>query len=531
MGESSVLFKGGQAQILPDSSDDEDTTLDFVAYRENDKDVGHCSLMLFTWATLGLIFSLPGPTLLAISCSLCTELEQSALLFVSRGIGTLIGAVVGRSLIYRAKRYGVLLLSLLSLIVAISVFPVAKNISSAAGIMFVVGLAYGVSKEGYTIMETSTNSGSRAKGDLNKRMIAFVLGVAAAPLIAMPFVQNIVPLNRYNGTANATAWSTGCRKLNSDWTCFSNEDNNFGKSMWLITIPLYILVASLITMLVRKSAFLNITSQSNNNNNIVRPVDFKVYALGFVTFGVMFFYQGCFMITSLLLFPYVMLGQFELDKNKASILVSLLWVTFSFGSLMLQLLLKRARKLELRLGIGVCKSGICFVSAILLMKIENGNAQTLLLFIYMFFLADINITITQDVVANRQEVFSKQSLNTMHIVATSLAEILLPYFSLSLMYHKGGHSMTFAIMFASLMLLLSCALLSFCPARLQRSGVVSMSYENLNNGRIAEEEDGNNRRNIHKQIKSLLGGHTDQESTVEASEDEVLFDKRRHKQY
>ncbi len=69
-------------------------------------------------------------------------------LFVARGFGTLAGALIGRSLIYRSRRYGILLLSLLTLAVTISVFPVLKSLSTAAGVMFVMGLAYGAATEG-----------------------------------------------------------------------------------------------------------------------------------------------------------------------------------------------------------------------------------------------------------------------------------------------------------------------------------------------------------------------------------------------
>eukprot|EP00112_Aurelia_sp_Birch-Aquarium-sp1_P008559 Seg1946.9 transcript_id=Seg1946.9/GoldUCD/mRNA.D3Y31 product="hypothetical protein" protein_id=Seg1946.9/GoldUCD/D3Y31 len=504
--------------LLDSESEDEETMFDFQS--QDERQIGKHISMLFRWIAMGIIYTIPGPHLLAITCNVHATLDKIGLLFVSRAIGILLGASASHRIIYKLKGYGVLCLSLLAMGVLLSVFSEVTKLSGAVCMMFAIGVAYGVAIEGYSIMDTSCRL--YKPGNLNKKALALSLGAAIASAISIPFIKNKTKINHFNKTmSNASVILAGQLRAN-DFVfpariCPSTIA--FDKALPVCTVPLYLLLIAMLYMMCKKSYDLQINQPDSPVVNLI--ADWRVYGLRFVLFAVMFFYHGSYVIAAIVLFSYIMLGPFDIDAKKSCLLLMMLWFSFAFGLILQQIILLKVTRTERRLGVAFAKSCICFIASILLMKIDNTNGLTLSLFVYMFFMAELGTVVHEAL--TKQGIVTDILVNKMRQFAEALAEAIFPVSTLSLMYHKGWHALSFTVLVISVMQFLACTVLALCPTGLHRD-MLSLNYENLSTTGV---EQGNNGKKIRKEIKRLLGGHTDQEVSYVTSEEEVVFDKKR----
>lgn len=359
-------------------------------------------------------------------------------------------------------------------------------------------------------------------GNLNKKALALSLGAAIASVISIPFIKNMTKINHFNKTmSNASVILAGQLRAN-DFVfpariCPSTIA--FDKALPVCTVPLYLLLIAMLYMMCKKSYDLQINQPDSPVVNLI--ADWRVYGLRFVLFAVMFFYHGSYVIAAIVLFSYIMLGPFDIDAKKSCLLLMMLWFSFAFGLILQQIILLKVTRTERRLGVAFAKSCICFIASILLMKIDNTNGLTLSLFVYMFFMAELGTVVHEAL--TKQGIVTDILVNKMRQFAEALAEAIFPVSTLSLMYRKGWHALSFTVLVISVMQFLACTVLALCPTGLHRD-MLSLNYENLSTTGV---EQGNNGKKIRKEIKRLLGGHTDQEVSYVTSEEEVVFDKKR----
>lgn len=77
-----------------------------------------------------------------------TTVNNIGLIFTGRAVGTLGGKLLSHWFINQMRGYGIVLLSLVTLIVLVAVFPLAKGLEGAICIMVGIGFAFGITAEG-----------------------------------------------------------------------------------------------------------------------------------------------------------------------------------------------------------------------------------------------------------------------------------------------------------------------------------------------------------------------------------------------
>ena len=365
-------------------------------------------------------------------------------------------------------------------------------------------------------------------GNLNKKALALSLGAAITSVISIPFVKSMIKINYLNRTMsdlfiNDTTsvilrHRIGVKNFVFPATICPTAIP-FDKALLISTVPLYLLLLALLYMICRKSCDLQINQPDSPVVNLI--ADWRVYGIRFMLFSIMFFYHGSYVIAAVVLFSYIMLGPFDINTTKSCLLLMMLWFSFAFGLILQHIILLKITRTERRLGVAFAKSCICFIASILLMKIDNTNGLTLSLFVYLFFMAELG-TVAQEALV-KQGIVTDTLSKTMRQFAEALAEAIVPVSTLSLMFHKGWHALSFTVLVISVMQFLACTVLALCPTGLHRD-MLSLNYENLSTTGV---EQGNNGKKIRKEIKRLLGGYTDQEVSYVTSDEEVVFDKKR----
>ena len=296
--------------------------------------------------------------------------------------------------------------------------------------------------------------------------------------------------------------------------------SNFGKSFWLTIVPCAVLLIILCYFLFQSSTS---SIRHDTEQGVVRnSQDWTVYASNLLLFTVVFFYRGIYRIAESVFFVFIILGPFDINKTKASLFLMILWIAFAFGHILQQIINLKVVRAERKLGIVFFKSCICLIVSILLLKIDNTDALTISLLVYMFVVSELG-PMGQDILL-KQGVTTERLMWKLAMFADTLAEMIFPASALALMYTKGWRVLTFVILAISVLQFLACSALALCPLAAGRN-VLAMDYENLS---MNKQEDGNRRR-MRKEISKLLGGYTDHEVSYATSDDEVVFDKRRQR--
>ena len=365
------------------------------------------------------------------------------------------------------------------------------------------------------------SNGLYKAGDLNKKAFALSIGAGLAPVISSPFLSTFTKVTNFsNQTATkSTTLPNSMKDRNSIFPgTVCPQDTDFAKSFWLISAPCIILLLVFCYTIFQSSG--NQVTNESGSQAVRSSRDWKVYSFHFVLFAVVFFYRGLYRIAELVIFTYIILGPFDINITKASLLVMMLWAAFAFGHIMQHIVLLKVVRAERRLGITFFKACICFVMSILLLKIDNSNALTISLFVYMFFVSELG-PLAQEILLN-QGIITEPLARKISMYADAMAEAIFPVASLALMHSKGWQALAFVILVISVLQFLACTFLALCPLAVKRD-MFSLNYENLS---LNTQEDGNGRK-IRKEIKKLLGGYTDHEVSYVTSEEEVVFDKKK----
>lgn len=362
-------------------------------------------------------------------------------------------------------------------------------------------------------------------GDLNKRSFALSIGAAIAPVISSPFLTTVVKSSPgWNNTIQKHTLIADKHHQSLMISIFPGtlcpHESNFGKSFWLTIVPCVILLIILCYFLFQSSA--NSIRIDLEQGVLRNSKDWIVYASNLLLFTVVFFYRGIYRIAELVIFVYIIIGPFDINKTKASLFLMMLWIAFAFGHILQQIINLKVVQAERQLAVVFFKSCICLIVSIFLLKIDGTNALTISLVVYMFVVSELG--------PMGQEILLKQGVTTERLMwrlamfADALAEMIFPASALALMYSRGWQVLTFVILAISVLQFLACSALALCPLAAKRN-VLAMDYENLS---MNKQEDGN-RRKMRKEISKLLGGYTDHEVSYATSDEEVVFDKRRQR--
>lgn len=365
------------------------------------------------------------------------------------------------------------------------------------------------------------SNGLYKAGNLNKKAFALSVGAALSPMISSPFLKKMTKHDHYsNYTTKAYSLLQNdvsvAKPVIPGITC-PTEVDYFAKSFWLATIPCVLLLIATCYSIFCSTEH---SFKCESGNHARCNSNWSVYIFRVVLFAVLFLYQGIYRIVELVMFTYIILGPFDINSSKASLLVMMLWSAFAFGHILQHIILLKVVRAERQLGIVFIQSCICFVMSILLLKIGNSNMLTISLFVYMFFVSELG-PLAQEIFLN-QGILTDVLTKKLSMYADAMAEAIFPVASLALMYHKGWQAFGFTCLVISIIQFLACTFLALCPSPVRRD-MLSLNYENLS---LNTQEDGNGRK-IRKEIKKLLGGYSDQGVSYITSDEEVVFDTRR----
>ncbi len=151
---------------------------------------------------MGLMLSALGPTLPALARNTHTTLSDFSLIFVARGVGSIIGSILGGRLLDRIPANRVVVASVLGSLLLTAAVPLVDSLWALVGIIFIIGLGTGM-------LTVSGNAlliwlhGDAVPPFMNMLHFSYGVGTSITPLI----IAQTLPLQ------DGLVWSYGLLAL------------------------------------------------------------------------------------------------------------------------------------------------------------------------------------------------------------------------------------------------------------------------------------------------------------------------------
>lgn len=296
----------------------------------------------YMYAILGLMMSIPGPTLIDLEHSSRTDAYGISFIYIARSTGYLIGSLTG-GFVLDCMQNEELALILSSALVALGayVIPWCRNLTVLLGTFMITGFAIGFSNTGSNA-SCLRIWGKKGAPILQGLHLLYGCGGLLAPLIAAPFLEEFLPstieIPSHGLLLNLTEALLPIPTIFSPPNITDIEPKVINEASVIPTITFaYTIIGVLATLVSGCFAFIYIfASQSKNEVKQETPAE-KVKDQG-VTFTVIVVILACLQ-TGLssgievsftqMLTSYVVSSSHGLSKSKGSYLTSAYWSAFT----------------------------------------------------------------------------------------------------------------------------------------------------------------------------------------------------------
>ncbi|XP_071957030.1 sodium-dependent glucose transporter 1-like [Antedon mediterranea] len=160
-------------------------------------------ILFSSFISLGLAVAILGPTIPNLILQVGTGYSQLSFIFLTRGFGYMVGAVVAGFLIERFNPFRLLGFSLALCAIAMVLMPAVKSLQFLILLFILAGFAMGCLDTGGNVMCIQI-WGPQSAPYMQALHFSFAIGALVAPLLAKPFID--IPFS-----GNATALDVVCQ--------------------------------------------------------------------------------------------------------------------------------------------------------------------------------------------------------------------------------------------------------------------------------------------------------------------------------
>ncbi|XP_013788363.1 sodium-dependent glucose transporter 1A-like [Limulus polyphemus] len=300
--------------------------------------------LYFAFVTLGMAVAITGPTLLDLERAVNTDTEHISYIIVGRGIGYLIGSIVGGILFDRFNRQVLFLVNILILAISMTAAPWCRDLSPLIATMTVGGLTLGA-------IDTGGNCwclhlwGKESGPYFQALHFTFGVGTLIAPILAEPF---LIPANTTDGTSEAInvtdpslSWKlqTNLTEKNNreleqhNGTVFEIHDRFqiFGIEYAFAIIGVFTFVVFIlffIAFIIKKSDITDQTENEEGSQTVGLRFTLMVLAVSVVF---MICYAGLEVTYGQMIATFAVVGPLKLSKSKGSFITSVYWGSYTFA--------------------------------------------------------------------------------------------------------------------------------------------------------------------------------------------------------
>ncbi|XP_076371221.1 sodium-dependent glucose transporter 1A-like isoform X2 [Tachypleus tridentatus] len=298
--------------------------------------------LYFAFVTLGMAVAITGPTLLDLERAVNTDTEHISYIIVGRGIGYLIGSIVGGILFDHFNRQLLFLINILILGITTTAAPWCRDLGSLIVTMTVGGLTLGA-------IDTGGNCwclhlwGKESGPYFQALHFTFGVGTLIAPILAEPF---LMPANETNGTSEAINLTDPSLfwKLQTNLTEKNNteleqntyfEGHNgfqiFGIEYAFAIIGAFTFVVFIlffIAFVIKKSDVTDQMEKEEGSQSVGLQFTLMVLAVSVVF---MICYAGLEVTYGQMIATFAVVGPLKLSKSKGSFLTSVYWGSYTFA--------------------------------------------------------------------------------------------------------------------------------------------------------------------------------------------------------
>nr|XP_002122926.3 sodium-dependent glucose transporter 1-like [Ciona intestinalis] len=278
---------------------------------------------------LGLIIALPGPALPTLAYNLGVDIKPISVIFTARAIGYLSGSIISGFLHGKLDAYKMIGFSLLLTSAGFAGAPFFPSVVLLAIAMSTMGVSMGFLDTGGNVLCLEI-WGDDSGPYMQSLHFSFALGATTAPLLAQPFIMEVIHNNDTTKNMTSVTQSYNFTPATETPPTLPTPDSGIPHVAWAF------IICAIMTLIMALSflylSFSNKTHSVSSQEDTVKQEGvmfrLKMLVLLFLFFLV---YVGIEVTFGVYVYTFAINSDKQYSKDSATMINSLFWGAFALG--------------------------------------------------------------------------------------------------------------------------------------------------------------------------------------------------------